>query len=173
MSARHDPPEATVVTQPAQRVREAVEPAVAAAGLVLEDVTVAAAGRRTVVRVVVDLDDDTLGSLDSDTLGAVSRSVSAALDITDPVRGAYVLEVSTPGTDRPLTELRHFRRARTRLVRLSLADGTVVAGRLVSAEPSGLEVDTGAGTIQVELGAVVRGAVEVELTHAADQEEGV
>jgi ribosome maturation factor RimP len=173
MSARHDPPEATVLTQPAQRVREAVEPAVTAAGLVLEDVTVSAAGRRTLVRVVVDLDDDALGSLDSDTLGSVSRAVSAALDATDPVRGAYVLEVSTPGTDRPLTELRHFRRARTRLVRLTLADGTVVAGRLVSAESSGLGVDTGAGTTQVDLDAVVRGAVEVELTHGADEEEGV
>lgn len=160
-----------MVTQPAQRVREAVEPAVTAAGLVLEDVTVAAAGRRTVVRVVIDL-DDAVGSLDADTLGAVSRTISAALDEADPVRGAYVLEVSTPGTDRPLTELRHFRRARTRLVRLTLTDGTVVAGRLVSAEASGLEVDTGSETVAVDVAAVVSGAVEVELTHLADEEEG-
>jgi len=154
---------------PAERVRTVVQPAVLAAGLVLEDVVLAAAGRRTVVRVVVDLDDDAIGSLDSDTLGSVSRAVSAALDATDPVRGAYVLEVSTPGTDRPLTELRHFRRARTRPVRLVLRDGSVLAGRLLEAEPSGLAVATASGTSRVDLAEVARGQVEVELTRADEE----
>ena len=154
---------------PAERVRAVVQPAVLAAGLVLEDVVLAAAGRRTVVRVVVDLDDDAIGSLDSDTLGSVSRAVSAALDAADPVRGAYVLEVSTPGTDRPLTELRHFRRARTRLVRLVLHDGSVLAGRLLEAEPSGLAVATASGTARVDLAEVARGQIEVELAHADEE----
>lgn len=160
-----------MVTQPVQRVHDAVRPVVDAAGLVLEDVVVAPAGRRTVVRVVVDLDDDAIGSLDSDVLASVSRGISAALDAADPVRGAYVLEVSTPGTDRPLTELRHFRRARTRLVRLTLRDGAVVAGRLVEAEPSGLLVDTGPGTAAVAVADVARGAVEVELARQDPEEE--
>jgi ribosome maturation factor RimP len=159
-----------VGTPPVQRVHEAVQPVVDAAGLALEDVTVAPAGRRTVVRVVVDLDDDAIGSLDSEALASVSRGISAALDAADPVRGAYVLEVSTPGTDRPLTELRHFRRARTRLVRLATRDGSVVAGRLVQAESSGLVVDTGSGSVAVAIADVVRGAVEVEL--ARPEEEG-
>lgn len=154
---------------PAERVRTVVQPAVLAAGLVLEDVVLAAAGRRTVVRVVVDLDDDAIGSLDSDTLGSVSRAVSAALDAADPVNGAYTLEVSTPGTDRPLTELRHFRRARTRLVRLVLRDGSVLAGRLLEAEPSGLVVATASGTARVDLAGVARGQVEVELAHADEE----
>jgi len=154
---------------PAERVRTVVRPAVLAAGLVLEDVVLAAAGHRTVVRVVVDLDDDAIGSLDSDTLGSVSRAVSAALDAADPVRGAYVLEVSTPGTDRPLTELRHFRRARTRLVRLVLHDGSVLAGRLLEAEPSGLAVATASGTAHVDLASIAGGQVEVELAHADEE----
>lgn len=149
---------------PAQAVREAVEPVVRAAGLVLEDVVVTAAGRRSAVRVVVDLDDDAIGSLDSDALGAVSREVSGALDRADPVRDAYVLEVSTPGTDRPLTQLRHFRRARTRVVSLSLRDGSVVRGRLVAADEAAYEVLTDAGTVHLDPGDVVRGVVEVDLT---------
>lgn len=152
---------------PAQRVREAVEPAVTAAGLHLEDVAVAPAGRRTVVRVVVDLDEDAVGSLDLDTVGEVSRTISAALDATDPVRGEYVLEVSSPGTDRPLTELRHFRRARTRLVRLALRDGSTVTGRLVEAEPDRYVLDPAPDGVTertvVEPAQVARGRVEVEL----------
>jgi ribosome maturation factor RimP len=154
---------------PAERVRAVVQPVVRAAGLVLEDVVLTAAGHRTVVRVVVDLDDDAVGSLDSDSLGSVSRAVSVALDAADPVNGAYTLEVSTPGTDRPLTELRHFRRARTRLVRLVLRDGSVLAGRLLEAEPSGLVVAGASGTARVDLVEVARGQVEVELTRADEE----
>lgn len=152
------------------RVRSVVEPAVTESGLVLEDVTIHPAGRRTVVRVVVDLDDDAIGGLGSDALAEVSRAVSAALDRSDPVRGAYVLEVSTPGTDRPLTTLRHFRRARTRLVTLTLTDGAQVRGRLRGAEESGLDVETPTGTLSVPLSDVLRGQVEVELDHRTEEE---
>lgn len=40
----------------------------------------------------------------------ISRNVSAILDVEDPIRGAYTLEVSSPGIDRPLTKVEHFRR---------------------------------------------------------------
>ena len=154
---------------PGQRVREVVQPLVEAAGLVLEDVHITAAGRRSVVRVVLDLDDDAIGSLDSDTLGEVSRQVSAAMDEHDPVRGAYILEVSTPGTDRPLTALRHFRRARTRLVRIVLRDGSVVLGRMVAAEATGYTIETAPGTtVLVVPDQVTAATVTVELTRASD-----
>jgi len=157
---------------PALKVREVIEPAVRAAGLVLEDVVVAAAGRRTVVRVVLDLDDDAIGGLDLDTVGEVSREISAALDVADPIRGVYTLEVSTPGTDRPLTELRHFRRARTRLVRLVLTDGSTVEGRLVDADASAYVLaDHDGGERSIEPASVVRGHVEVELTRAHEDED--
>ncbi len=158
-------------SSPAGAVREVVEPVVTAAGLVLEDVHVSAAGRRSVVRVVIDLADG-FGGLDADTLGDVSRAISAALDAKDPVKGAYTLEVSSPGTDRPLTEPRHFRRARTRLVRLTLHDGGTVHGRLVAADDDALVVDTGDGEVRLAAGDVVRGVVEVELARASDEEEG-
>lgn len=156
-------------TGPAERVRAVVQPVVDAAGLVLEDVLVSPAGRRSVVRIVLDLGDDAIGSLDLDTLGAVARDVSTALDAADPVHGQYVLEVSTPGTDRPLTELRHFRRARTRLVRITLRDGSTVHGRMLAAEADGYEVETAPGTtVRVDPAQVARAMVEVELTHASD-----
>lgn len=147
---------------------------VRAAGLFLEDVEVAPAGRRTVVRVVIDL-DDAVGSLDLDTVGEVSRAISDALDAAEPVRGAYTLEVSTPGTARPLTTLRHFRRARTRLVTLTLTDGTTVHGRLTDADADGYTVEvpavgkTPARTVVVTPDRVVRGRIEVELTRIEEE----
>ena len=155
---------------PVDRVTAVVRPVVEAAGLVLEDVHLTAAGRRSVVRIVLDLGDDAIGSLDLDTVGVVARAISVVMDEADPVRGAYVLEVSTPGTDRPLTSLRHFRRARTRLVRLNLHDGTVLLGRMIDADADGLELETPTGLVHLALDAVARGVVEVELSRVHDVE---
>jgi len=169
-----------------QRVRTVVEPVVVAAGLVLDDLEMSPAGRRTVVRVTIDLDDDAVGGLDLDTLAEVAREISAALDTDSPVTGEYTLEVSTPGTGRPLTEVRHFRRARTRLVRLTLRAGPEVFGRLtevVAGDPSApgsvtpttltlSPVDAATGRdvvgelIHIPLANVASAAVEVELTRA-------
>ena len=106
-------------TQPsgADAVTSLLDPVVTAAGLVLEGVIITPAGKRRVVRVVVDLPEDRTGSLDLDAVAEVSRSVSDALDGSDVLGGSpYVLEVGTPGVDRPLTERRHWSRARGRLV---------------------------------------------------------
>ena len=163
-----------------QRVREAAEAVVRAAGLVLEDVVVVRAGRRSVVRLVVDLDDDAVGSLDLDTLADVSRDVGTRLDEVDAVDGEYTLEVSTPGTARPLTELRHFKRARTRLVRLTMKDGTTTFGRLRAVEGETLELgavdpatgrDTAGEPVHVALADVARGAVEVELSRVTNDDD--
>ncbi|MBD5788175.1 ribosome maturation factor RimP [Cellulosimicrobium terreum] len=151
-------------------VRQAVDPVVTAAGLYLEDVSVSRAGARSVVRVVLDLPEDRQGSLDLDTVAEVSRPVSDALDEVAALRGAYTLEVSTPGTDRPLTQERHFRRALGRLVRLVLSDGGTVEGRLVGAQDElVLDVtDTRGRTTArtVPFATVVRGQVQVELRRA-------
>ena len=116
------------------RVRQVVEPAVAAVGLLVEDVELAHAGGRTVVRVVVDLSEDDRGELDLDRVGDATRAVSAALDADDVVAGHYTLEVSSPGVSRPLTLRRHYLRAVGRTVALELPDGTRVVGRLASVE---------------------------------------
>lgn len=157
----------------AEAVSAVVAPAVEAQGLYLEAVTTTRAGSRSVVRVTVDLPEDAVGSLGSDALDAVSRAISAALDADDVVPGVYVLEVSTPGTSRPLTELRHFKRARTRLVTLTLTDGGEAAGRLedVVPGPDGDELLLDDGT-RVPVAAVRRGRVEVELKRIDDADLG-
>jgi ribosome maturation factor RimP len=112
------------------RVRQVVEPAVAAVGLLAEDVELARAGARTVVRVVVDVTEDDPGELDLDRIGDATRAVSDALDADEVVAGHYTLEVSSPGVSRPLTRRRHYARAVGRTVSLVLEDGSRLVGRL-------------------------------------------
>jgi ribosome maturation factor RimP len=115
------------------RLRELVEPVVAGAGYDLEDVSAAPAGRRSVIRVVVDRD----GGVDLDAIAEVSRAVSAALDVADGLGDtSYVLEVTSPGVDRPLTEPRHWRRNVGRMV--SIGDRT---GRIAAVTDDGVEIE--------------------------------
>src|SRR6476646_3577623 len=89
-----------------EHLLELLRPVVTDAGYDLEDVTVSAAGRRSLVRVTVDAD----GGIDLDAVATVSRIVSDAMDAdaasSAVLAGSYVLEVSSPGVDRPLTQPR-------------------------------------------------------------------
>ncbi|MPV39170.1 ribosome maturation factor RimP [Georgenia subflava] len=152
-------------TDLAARLRGALEPVVGGADLYLEDVTVAAAGRRKVVRVVLDLPDGP-GGVDSDKLADASRRISALLDDVDLVEGAYTLEVSTPGADRRLTEPRHFRRAVGRLVALRTTDGRSRTGRLREADEAGVVLDVDGKREEVALAEVADARVEVELNRS-------
>jgi ribosome maturation factor RimP len=124
------------------RVLALLEPVVTAAGFDLEDLTVSAAGKRSVVRVLVDKD----GGVTLDDVADVSRLVSEALDAADEqdptlLGTSYVLEVSSPGVDRPLTEQRHWRRNTGRLVAAALRDGSTVEGRITAVDETGVTVD--------------------------------
>ncbi|MBE7698860.1 ribosome maturation factor RimP [Oerskovia sp. Sa1BUA8] len=141
------------------------------ADLYLEDVTVTLAGSRSVVRITLDLPEDAPGNLDLDRVAEVSRDINTALDTSNAFPGAYTLEISTPGTSRPLTELRHFKRARGRIVRLALQDGGTVEGRLRDVEDGNLLL-TDAAVESVALEDVVRGAIQVELKRALEVDLG-
>jgi ribosome maturation factor RimP len=62
-------------------------------------------GRRMVLQIMAERPD---GGIEVDDCAAISRAVSAVLDVEDPISGEYVLEVSSPGIDRPLTRLKDF-----------------------------------------------------------------
>ena len=95
-----------------------IKPVVAAAGLDLESVRVTVAGKRRLLRVIVDSDH----GVSLDAAADVSREISVLLDASNALGDVpYTLEVSSPGVDRPLTEPRHWRRARGRLVRVKVA----------------------------------------------------
>ncbi|MFV0634837.1 ribosome maturation factor RimP [Demequina sp.] len=145
------------------RIAELAAPAAAQAGLVLDGVNVSPAGKRTRVVITVDLPETEVGSADLDRVAEASRAIGAALDEANGPSTEYVLEVSTPGTDRPLTERRHYLRARTRLLALSLVDGTQTVARLTDVEDDVLVLEAPHGTERVELANVAEGRIEVEL----------
>ena len=149
------------------RLVQELTPVVAAAGADLEELAVSKAGRRSVVRVVIDGDN----GVTLDDVAAVSRALSEALDELDArepalLAGAYVLEVSSPGVDRPLTAPRHWRRSIGRLVTVHLADGTSVTGRVLRADE---DAATGALVLEIDgaerslaYAEIVRGQIQVE-----------
>jgi ribosome maturation factor RimP len=144
---------------PAEGVRALAGAAVESAGLVLEDVVVTPAGRRRQLRVVVDLPQDRLGGVPMDAVAKASQALSEALDASDVMGGQpYVLEVSSPGADRALTERRHWSRSRRRLVKVQLADGTETTGRLVEVDDDGILLDDR----RLSWADVTRGRVELE-----------
>jgi len=160
-----------------ERLVTVLTPAVASAGCDLEEVTVSPAGKRRIVRVVVASD----AGVTLDEVAAVSRAVTEVLDARDTElfgTTPYVLEVSSPGVDRPLTEPRHWRRAVGRLVEVTVA-GALVRARVTGTDDDGVELadeagartrhrwdELGPGKVQVEFGKAAAGEDD-----AADDED--
>jgi ribosome maturation factor RimP len=109
-----------------EQVIELLDGEFARAGYEIEDVAINSATRPPRITVIADGDTP----LDLDTVAELSRSAAVLLDALDTGTQPYVLEVTSPGVDRPLTEEKHFRRARGRLVDVELTDGGTVTGRL-------------------------------------------
>ncbi|MDA2988874.1 MAG: ribosome maturation factor RimP [Actinomycetota bacterium] len=146
-------------------VRAIAEPVVVAAGLDLEDLAIEKVGRREKVSVIVDTD----GGVSLDAIAEVSSALSAALDEAgDVASSSYVLEVSSPGVDRPLTLPRHWRRNTGRLVAIDLEDGSSITGRLTGSDDSTVTLDVNGEAQQLVLGQVQRAIVQVEFS----REEG-
>jgi ribosome maturation factor RimP len=147
------------------RIADVIRPVIAAAGMDLESVRVTAAGRRRLLRVVVDSDR----GVSLDDAAALSRELSAALD-TVAVMGdfPYTLEVSSPGVDRPLTDQRHWRRAVGRLVQVAVTDSggaRPVSGRVAAADADGVTLDVEGARRRFPYALLGPGAIQVEFGH--------
>ena len=107
-----------------KQVIELLDGEFARAGYEIEDVIIDTAARPPRITVIADGDKP----LDLDSIAELSRSASEALDRIDTP--PYMLEVTSPGVDRPLITEKHYRRARGRKVELTLSDGSQLTGRL-------------------------------------------
>lgn len=154
-----------------EQLETLVAQAVRASGLELEALEVSSAGRRQLVRVVVDTPDG--APLDLDVVADVSREVSAVLDADTAQTAfgaAYTLEVSSPGLDRPLTQPRHWLRARLRLVQVTLTAGGELLARAGDADGSGVTLLVDGAPRYVRFADISRAVVQVEFAEppAAD-----
>jgi len=152
----------------ADRIVGLLEPAVAALGMDLEDVKITSAGRRRLLRIVVDAD----GGVSLDDIALASRELSATLDRAAAMgEASYTLEVSSPGVDRPLTEPKHWRRAVGRVVSAPLrpqpgtpatAPDATVTGRVAGADSSGVRIDVDGASREFGYSELGPGRIQIE-----------
>ena len=159
--------------EPADLAR-VLEPVVRAAGMDLESVRVSPAGRRRLLKLVVDAD----GGVGLDAIAEISREVSVRLDASGAMGEVpYTLEVSSPGVDRPLTEPRHWRRAQGRLVSAPLAVAgeddqgaprrpPTMQGRVLAAGDTSVTLDIDGDQVDRDYAELGPGQVQVEFGRA-------
>jgi ribosome maturation factor RimP len=150
-----------------RRIAGLIEPVIAVAGMDLESVRTTVAGRRRLLRIVVDSDH----GVSLDDAADVSREVSAVLDAANALGEIpYTLEVSSPGVDRPLTEPRHWRRAAGRLVKVKVTGEGVLEGRVLAADADGVMLDLAEGERRLGYGLLGAGAIQIEFGRIPDAE---
>ena len=155
-----------------QAITDLISPAVTEAGFYLEEVQIASPGSHRTVTCVVDGPTP----LNLDQVTVVSRIISELLDSADIMGDTpFTLEVTSPGVDRPLTEVRHWTKNLTRLIKTTLNDGSVITGRLTEFdEINATLVENIKGRIKnhtVAFADIKRAVVEIEFNRkdAADE----
>ena len=132
-----------------------IAPVVAASGNYLEEVTITPDGKSRILTVIVDSDTH----LTLDQVTAVTREISDLLE-THPALGdqPFTLEVTSPGIDRPLTELRHWKKNHGRLVSAIGIDGKEIKGRIGEVVDGVVVI----GEHQIPLADIEKAMIEIE-----------
>ena len=159
-----------------QQVADLLGPILSRFDLELEAVEIIPAGRRRLLRVVVDGDGPEGRGPLLDDLAEASKALSAALDSSSAVGdNPYTLEVSSRGISRPLQQPRHWRRNLGRLVAVTTVSGEHYNGRIVASSDEAAVLEVDGQRREVVLADVAKALVQVELnrpaTDAAKEEE--
>ena len=128
-------------------VQRIVEPVLASLGLVLVEVEARGQGPKTLIRVVIERPPDQEdGAISVEDCGRAHLLIGHTLDVEDPIPHAFVLEVSSPGLDRPIRHVHEFERFRGRLARFKLANPVsgqaVLIGRIQKLDGSQVWVES-------------------------------
>lgn len=155
----------------AQPLRSVLIPILTELGLELEELEIVPAGKRKLLRVILDGDGETGRGPTLEEIATATKAISRALDET-PASGSapYTLEVSSRGVSRPLTKPAHWRRNTGRLVRVDRTGAAPLEGRITAADDDGADLAVDAGgakggttTVRVEFDDVTKALVQVEL----------
>ncbi len=143
------------------QVEELLAPLAAAQNAVVEGVSLTGEGNNQVLTVTVDM--ERVGAdLSSDQVAQLAREFSLALDKKDPIDGAYTLEVTSPGADRQLTNLRQYRRSVGKQVKVVLRNDDKVDGTISEVDLDGFKVETAHGERTVAFDDVKKAHLVVE-----------
>jgi ribosome maturation factor RimP len=145
--------------QTRDRLAEVLTEPLADNGLDVEAIELTPAGRRRLLRVAVDKD----GGVTMDDIADATKEVSRLLDDSDVMgEQPYTLEVTSPGTDRPLTLPRHWRRNQDRLVKVTTSDGGTVTGRVRGSDDRCVRLDVDGRQQELAYTDVAKARVEIE-----------
>ncbi len=149
-----------------ERIRVLLEPILKSLGLDLWELAFQKQGPKWLLRVYIDREIG--GGVTLSDCEAVSRDLSAALDVEDIIKHAYVLEVSSPGLDRALTKPEHFIRFTGRSVRIktfqAIGKEKVFRGRLTGIVGSVVQIEVAEGVVHnIPLANIAQANLEVEL----------
>ena len=132
------------------RVEELIAPSLEALGFEVVRVRYVGAERPT-LQIMIERRDR--APLTVDECATASKSISALLDVEDPIAGAYNLEISSPGLDRPLTRISDFERFAGFDAKIELdrpVDGRKrFRGRLVGVEEDKIRISADGGAVMV------------------------
>ena len=147
------------IDQTRDRLAGVLSDPLSSVGLDVEAVELTPAGKRRLLRVAVDKD----GGVTMDDIAAATREVSRLLDESDVMgERAYTLEVTSPGTDRPLTLPRHWRRNQDRLVKVTCSDGNSFTGRILDSDEGSATVDVDGDPRHLAYADVAKARIQIE-----------
>lgn len=139
------------------RIAQTIEPSLAAMGYHLVRVVITT-GRRPTLQVMAERTDDRPMTIDD--CAEISHSLSVLLDVADPIDGAYMLEISSPGIDRPLVRPDDYDRFSGFEARIELArplDGRKrFRGRLLGTSQGNVRLAMEGGVVELPLDDVAR-----------------
>lgn len=139
------------------------EEVAASMGYEVEDVELLGRGRRSLLRVTIDKP----GGITVDDCAAFSRDFAALMDVEDPVQGAYTLEVSSPGLDRPLKRPRDYKKCEGKLARITLTaplEGkNLCEGYIGPSDDSGVTLLVEGLPVRIPFGDIKKARLEVEI----------
>jgi len=115
------------------RIKELIEPIITDMQIELDNIELIKMGNKLFLRIFIDKE----GGVTIDDCERVSREVEAQLDVEDPVPSSYILEVSSPGLDRPLKKPEDFKRFCGKAVRVitsaPIENQTFFVGEMIEA----------------------------------------
>jgi len=149
-----------------EKVKEAIMPAIENMELSLYDIEYVKEGNDNFLRVYVDREE----GIDLETIVEASREISTILDELDPIESEYILEVSSPGAEKPLKTNDHFKDAVDEYVRIELVNPSngldAVEGYLVEFNENELVVEylvkTAKKKIKIELDNVKKARLAIK-----------
>ncbi|MFH1625754.1 MAG: ribosome maturation factor RimP [Pseudomonadota bacterium] len=145
-----------------ESLKRIAEPVVVAEGMELLDMEYVKDGRGWVLRLYIDKE----GGVTIDDCSNISRQVGQLIDVDDLVQHSYVLEVSSPGLNRPLKKEDDFIKYRGKLVSLKMRDPIGrrknFKGRLLDYREGMLRLDAGDGIVSLPFNKISKANLEYE-----------